>query len=231
MEFIEDFMKSKNDFASKINDSKYLEKPKKLKTIKGVNDICELIIGQNEIEYNSLSNTEKINYIRNKKLEFASSINLSNNYIKKWKTKLIQNGLQDSNNLSSILYLNEKYNVKTIIYNSETNEYYTTTLKNYEPIYCQYKNNSWHLIDSKNINYDSLKINNEIKDLDSIIKLDIDTIMIHSSFLEALSKYKLSDLVTIAEKEGISMIDSKGKKKIKKVIYDEINLKHYIQDI
>ena len=231
MEFIEDFMKSKNDFASKINDSKYLEKPKKLKTIKGVNDICELIIGQNEIEYNSLSNTEKINYIRNKKLEFASSINLSNNYIKKWKTKLIQNGLQDSNNLSSILYLNEKYNVKTIIYNSETNEYYTTTLKNYEPIYCQYKNNSWHLIDSKNINYDSLKINNEIKDLDSIIKLDIDTIMIHSSFLEALSKYKLSDLVTIAEKEGISMIDSKGKKKIKKVIFDEINLKHYIQDI
>ena len=28
MEFIEDFIKSKNEFASKINDSKYLEKPK-----------------------------------------------------------------------------------------------------------------------------------------------------------------------------------------------------------
>ena len=215
MEFIEDFIKSKNEFASKINDSKYLEKPKKLKTVKGVNDICELIIGQNEIEYSSLSTPEKINYIRNKKLELASSINLSKNYIKKWKTKLIQNGLQDSNNLSSILYLNELYNVKTIIYNSETNEYYTTTLKNYEPIYCQYKNNSWYLIDSKNVKYDTLDIKTEIKNLDTIIKLDIDTIMIHYSFLEALSKYKLSDLVTIAEKEGISMIDSKGKKKLK----------------
>ena len=211
------FIKSKNEFASKINDSKYLEKPKKLKTVKGVNDICELIIGQNEIEYSSLSTPEKINYIRNKKLELASSINLSKNYIKKWKTKLIQNGLQDSNNLSSILYLNELYNVKTIIYNSETNEYYTTTLKNYEPIYCQYKNNSWYLIDSKNVKYDTLDIKTEIKNLDTIIKLDIDTIMIHSSFLEALSKYKLSDLVTIAEKEGISMIDSKGKKKLKKL--------------
>ena len=179
MEFIEDFIKSKNEFASKINDSKYLEKPKKLKTVKGVNDICELIIGQNEIEYSSLSTPEKINYIRNKKLELASSINLSKNYIKKWKTKLIQNGLQDSNNFSSILYLNELYNVKTIIYNSETNEYYTTTLKNYEPIYCQYKNNSWYLIDSKNVKYDTLDIKTEIKNLDTIIKLDIDTIMIH----------------------------------------------------
>lgn len=231
MEFIEEFLKSKNDFASKINDSKYLEKPKKVKKLKGVNDICEIIIGQNEIEYSSLSDSEKVNFIRNKKLEYASSINLSKNYIKKWKTKLIQNGLQGINNLSSILYLNELYNSKVIIYNGETEEYYTTSLKNYEPIYCQYKNNSWYLIDSKNIDHNHLNSKTDIKNLDNIINLDIDTILIHSSFLEALSKYKLSDLVTIAEKEDISIMDSNGKKKTKNVIYDEINLKHYIQDI
>lgn len=230
MEFIDLFLESKNEYASKINDSKYLEKPKE-KSIMGVEDICELIIGENEIEYSSLSKSEKKNYIRNKKLEYASSIETPNIYIKKWKTKLIQNGLQDINTLSSILYLNELFKIKTFIFNSETNEYYTTTLKNYEPIYCSYKNNSWHLLSDKDIIYDNLKIKNDITSLDTLLKLDIDTIMIHSLFLEPISKYKLSDLLTIAEKEDISIIDSNGKKKIKKVIYDEINLKHYIQDI
>ena len=103
--------------------------------------------------------------------------------------------------------MNELYNVKTIIYNSETNEYYTTTLKNYEPIYCQYKNNSWYLIDSKNVKYDTLDIKTEIKNLDTIIKLDIDTIMIPIlHFWKLYQNINYLDLVTIAEKEGISMI-------------------------
>ena len=45
MEFIEDFIKSGFFNLHLRNDSKYFEKPKKLKTVKGVNDICELIIG------------------------------------------------------------------------------------------------------------------------------------------------------------------------------------------
>ena len=53
----------------------------------------------------------------------------NNPYIKKWKAKLIQTGLQKDNSLSSILYLNELYKINVVIYNSETDEYYATTLK------------------------------------------------------------------------------------------------------
>lgn len=246
MEFIVDFEKNNNNYASKIKKSKYLEKTKneteteketkKETKNKGCKDLCEIIIGQNEIEYSSLNDSEKLNFVRNKKLDIASNINLFNKdgknpYIKKWKINLIQNGLQKANSLSSILYLNELYKVKTIIFNEQTGKYYATTLKNYEPIYCNYKDNSWGLIKTENV---SLKDKNDIQDindLNSIIDLDIDTIYIYSSFLGTLSKYKMSDLENIAKQDNITMINSKGKKKLKKDIYDEINLKHYIQDI
>ena len=42
---------------------------------------------------------------------------------------------------------------------------------------------------------------------------------------------KIKDLENIAKQENINLSQSNGKKKLKKDIYDEINLKHYIQDI
>tara|TARA_Y100000389_G_C17447352_1_gene512437 strand:- start:1493 stop:2206 length:714 start_codon:yes stop_codon:yes gene_type:complete len=237
MEFINDFEKNNNNFASKIKDSKYLEKSKRenVSENKGCKDICEIIIGENEIEYSSLNESEKVNFIRNKKLDIASNINLLNKdgknpYIKKWNTKLIQNGLQNPNNLSSILYLNELYKVKTVIYNVETNKYYSTTLKNYEPLYFKYQNNSWQLIKNENVLNEKTFIK-EMNDLSDIINIDIDSIYIYAAFLGSLSKYKMSDLEIIAKQENIIMNHTNGKKKLKKDIYDEINLKHYIQDI
>jgi len=235
MEFISDFEKNTNDFASKIKMSKYLEKTRKnTESIKkGKKDICELIIGENELNYSSMSEKEKINFIRNKKLELASNINLdkdgNNPYIKKWKPKLIQNGLQKTNSLSSILYLNELYKINVVVYNSETDKYYATTLKKYDSIYCKYKNNSWELFKPN----DDTKIEFEmdIEKLDGIMDIDIDTILIYTSFLGPLSKYKMCDLEVIAKNENINLLHDNGKKKLKKDIYDEINLKHYIQDI
>ena len=46
-----------------------------------------------------------------------------------------------------------------------------------------------------------------------------------------ITKYKLSDLETIAKEEDISLVNPTGKKKLKKLLYDDINLKHYTQDI
>ena len=135
--------------------------------------------------------------------------------------------MQNTNNLSSILYLNELYKIKVIIYNNETDKYYTTTMKNYNPIYCKYVNNSWTLFNQEK----DIMLENDLQKLDGIINLDIDTILIHTPFLSPISKYKMNDLETIAKNENISMIHSNGKKKLKKDIYDEINLKHYIQDI
>jgi hypothetical protein len=233
MEFIEMFEKTTNTFASKIKESKYLEST--VKNVKNTKhkckDICEIIIGSNEIEYSSLSIDEKENFIRNKKLEIASAIEIPDKktYITKWKTKLIQNGFQTINSMSSILLLNEKYKVNTIIYNGQTNKYYKTTLKNYDPLYCRYDKGSWDVIENQDIKEN--QITTDIKDLDNILQMDIDTIFIYTSFLGSLSKYKMSDLEIVAKQENIDLSHPNGKKKLKKDIYDEINLKHYIQDI
>ena len=53
----------------------------------------------------------------------------------------------------------------------------------------------------------------------------------YKPFLLAFSKYKAKELEVIAGQEGIALVNEEGKKKIKKQLYDEINLKHYIQDI
>ena len=230
MEFISEFEKNTNEYSTKIKDSIYLEKEKDKKDIvKGVEDICEVIIGANEIEYQSISTSEKSKFIRDKKLEIASGVMKNENHTKKFSQSLIQNGLQSINQFSSILYLNELYKVNCIIYNNDTKKYYSTTVKNYEPLYCVYRNNSWFqvndMIDSEKPTF------SEIRELSSVVTLDYYSLFIYQPFLDSLSKYKVKQLEEIAENEGVSLENKKGKKKIKKELYNEINLKHYIQDI
>ena len=227
MEFITEFEENTNDYSKKIKDSVYIENVKPM-SVKGIEDICEIIIGANEIEYQSISTIEKQKFIRDKKLEIASGIKNAN-YAKKFSQSMIQNGLQSINHFSSILYLNELYKVNCIIYNNDSNKYYSTTVKNYEPLYCVYRNNSWFqlndMVDSEKQNF------SEITELSSVLTLDYPSLFIYQQFLESLSKYKVKDLEGIAETQGVSLVDGKGKKKIKKELYDDINLKHYIQDI
>jgi len=230
MEFISEFEKNTNEYSTKIKDSIYLEKEKDKKDIvKGVEDICEVIIGANEIEYQSISTSEKSKFIRDKKLEIASGVMKNENHTKKFSQSLIQNGLQSINQFSSILYLNELYKVNCIIYNNDTKKYYSTTVKNYEQLYCVYRNNSWFqvndMIDSEKPTF------SEISELSSVVTLDYSSLFIYQPFLDSLSKYKVKQLEEIAENEGVSLENKKGKKKIKKELYNEINLKHYIQDI
>lgn len=232
MEFIESFETSKNQFSKKINQSKFLEGRQSIEK-KGVDDICEIIIGNNEIDYTSCDNKQKPSFIITKKLEIASQNSLfdpnEDLYIKKFNSSLIQAGLQHKNYLSSILYLNEYYKIKCIIYNQETNQYYQTTQKNYDPLYCIYKNNSWHV--ANDIDVDLSKLSDCMDDLKTILTLDIKDIYIYKPFLMPLSKYKVKELEDIAKKYSISLTNENGKKKLKKQLYDNINLKHYTQDI
>lgn len=232
MEFINDFESNSNNYTQKINNSKYTE-GKKIVKGKGVDDICEIIIGNNEIEYESCDPLQKGSFVNNKKLEIASNVVKNTKYSKKFTVPLIQKGLQGKNILSSVLYLNEYYKVNCIIYNKDTDEYYQTSLKNYDPLYCIYKNNSWFrskaYIDIKKLqNFGHLY---DISSLENILTLDHPDIYIYKPFLLAFSKYKAKELEVIAGQEGIALVNEEGKKKIKKQLYDEINLKHYIQDI
>ena len=228
MEFINDFETNKNQFAKKIKESSFLEGGKIIEE-KGVDDICEIIIGNNEIDYQSYERSQKSSFITQKKLEIAEKIVKNENYSKKFKVSMIQNGFQMKNVFSSVLYLNEYYKINCIIYNEDRNEYYKTSLKDHDPLYCIYKNNSWFL--SNEINVDLSKVTIDVNDLDTILTMDMKDIYIFQPFLKPLAKYKLSDLEGIAEEDGVSLVTGSGKKKLKKQLYDDINLKHYIQDI
>ena len=227
MEFIEGFEKSKNIFSKKINESKYIEGTKIVKEKKGVDDICELIIGRNDLFYLSCNENEKGKFIFDKKLELASNISILDNYIKKFNCSLIETGLQKQNVFSSILYLNEYYKIHCIIYNEETGDYYQTTIKEYEPIYCIYKNNSWYL---KDIPFNKDILFSDIHKLETILSMDINTIYINKPYLSSISKCKVKELESIAKEQDIDLYQGK-KKKLKKELFDEINLKFYKQYI
>ena len=63
------------------------------------------------------------------------------------------------------------------------------------------------------------------------MSLDMKDIYIYKPYLMPITKYKLKDLEEIAKEEDISLNGTTGKKKLKKQLYDDINLKHYTQDI
>ena len=219
MEFVDKFKDKSDEYTKKINDSKYIENIINHKNEKGYDDICEIYLIKYDLNYQLMSDNEKMNYLIKKKMEIASDIN-NYNYNKKININLISNGLQKKNQYSSILYLNDYYKCNLIIYNSNLNKYYKSGLKDNEGIGCIYKNNQW-------FPYDDIKDINEYGDhneLDHIITFDISTNCIYNYYLKNISKYKVDDLILICEGLNINIMKD-NKKKLKKELYDEINLK------
>ena len=69
---------------------------------------------------------------------------------------------------------------------------------------------------------------NKISDLNNVekkhgIELDLKTNFIYNSYLKAISNYKSEELINIAKELNIDLMKN-GKKKVKKELYDEINL-------
>ena len=219
MDLIESFQDVNNQYSRKIRKTKYTEGEKVLIEVDGAKDICELIIGNNEIEYSNIEKSHRNSFIVNKKLEIAGDIQKNEKYSKKFSIKLIQNGLQELNHLSSILYLNEFYKIHCIIYNSNTKKFYHTSFKDYPKVILIYKNNTWFLDEEDIVPGEPSDIN----DISNIITIDSD-IAIFKTYLGPISKYKMNDLESLCEKMDISLKKSNGKKKLKKEIYDEINL-------
>jgi hypothetical protein len=231
MEFINTVTINKNRYSQKIRSSLYFEKQKKyVKKDITYEDICEILISQNEIGYSLLNKNERSTYILRKKIEIASDINISKEiYNSSFKQCLISNGLQNKNHFSSILYLNDFYKCNCIILNKDTNEYYQTGLKEGTKIFCVYHNSHW-IFDSDKPFVDDEIHYSDIEDLKNILIMDIPTNMIYQTYLQSLSKYKLNDLQNIALENEIP-IKINNKNKVKKQIYDEINLKKLTEHI
>lgn len=226
MELIKDYSNCTNTYTKKIRVTKYTEGENVKIEKKGVKDICEFIIANNDNEYATMQKNHRQNYIENKKLSIADGVQKDDKYVRTFNPKLIQSGLQSKNTLSSILYMNELFKVNTIIYNDSSGKFYKTSFMKYPVLVCQYKNDEWHEIKDKEIKEDC--VFHPIEELSHILNIDTG-LMIFKSKLEPLSNYKVKDLEDLCKEFNITTMKN-GKKKLKKDLYEDLSL-HYIQNI
>tara|TARA_B110000967_G_C18845685_1_gene541832 strand:+ start:484 stop:1161 length:678 start_codon:yes stop_codon:yes gene_type:complete len=224
MELIKEYKNVHNDYTKKIRVTKYTEGENITREVEGVKDICEIIISQNDQEYDTVQKTQRKNYIIKKKLEIADVVEKNERFTKSFNPKLIQRGLQNNNHISSILYMNELYKVNTVIYNTITNKFYKTSFMDYPILFCEYKNNSWHHLED--VKVDENTKYHPISEIPDILTHDT-TMMIFKSNMESISKYKIKDLEIMCSENDLETTRN-GKKKLKKELYDELSL-HYIK--
>jgi len=220
MDLIRDYKHINNEYTKKIKITKYTEGENITIEKEGVKDICEIIISQNEQEYETIQKQQRENFIVNKKLEIADNVTKNEKYAKNFSPKLIQTGLQNENYLSSILYMNELYKVNTTVFNSMTNKFYKTSYMDYPMLFCEYKNNTWHHLEDVKINQDTKFY--QISELCDIIKQDTSLVIFKSTMLP-ISKYKVKDLEEMCVKLNLET-STNGKKKLKKELYDQLSL-------
>tara|TARA_B100000214_G_scaffold371598_1_gene348279 strand:- start:8253 stop:8933 length:681 start_codon:yes stop_codon:yes gene_type:complete len=224
MELIKEHKNNNNKYTKKIRITKYTEGENISIEKEGAKDICEIIISFNDHEYNTIQKQQRENYIVNKKLKIADNVTKDERFNRLFHPKLIQNGLQSKNHLSSILYMNELYKIHIVIYNEKDNKFYKTSFMDYPMIFCGYRNNSWHHLEDITVTENT--IYHPISELPDIIVQDTN-IMIFKSELKPLSKYKVKELEEMCIKNDIQ-IKNGDKKKLKKELYDDLSL-YYIQ--
>jgi hypothetical protein len=165
-------------------------------------------------------------YIKQKILEIASEIDenetlfSSFNYHKSVKPALIQHGLQMNNTISSLFYLSDIYKVSTIVYIESKQIKIPTSVKQRTEFHILYTTHGkWvHLTDTIPDYTQS-----DFANLNECLTMDLKTPDIYKKFLDPISKYKVSELIELAKDRQIELIYL-GKKKVKKELYDEINV-------
>lgn len=214
------------DFISSINESSFIEKFKTKEIKEDYFNFLLCILDNYDLILSSCSKDEKKILFKKRVIEISSRIdedspNFYNNMnynVKTMKKKLIQNSLHGSmekeKNISSIYYLNDLYKLHFVFVDLNKREYYETTVKNYDKIYLCLKKNRFSI--SENLPDNIIK-----KDINESI-FNIDVKKVYETYLDSLSKYKISDLKEIAAGLNINLKEN-GKNKTKNMLYNEIN--------
>lgn len=215
-------------FTDKINESSYTQSIQNNNSYNSYNSFKKCIISEYDPIYLTLPQDEKQMFMNKLIIELCSEIdenkekydnyNYNSRYIKK---SLIQYSLQTKEDyISSIYYLNDYYKKHFIIVYQ--NKLYKTCIKNYPIVYLTYNDYKITISESTDINEyeDITKLFNLIQ-----LKDDINKSLnnIYKMPLEPISNYKIDDLRKLACEYNISL-NIGSKKKVKKELYDEINL-------
>ena len=232
MEIFKEIKNKNNNYSKKIIRNKYTQdiskkiniEPKKYDEKNNFKNIYELILSFKDNQYQILENSEKDKYTSDKKILLCSKVDDeydSYNFNKRVLSKsLICANLQKhkDNLLSLILFYNDYFKINLILCHDD--KYYKSGIKNFDNIYIEYTKNGW-IIKDINFSYDIIYLN--ILELKYGIELDLKTNFIYNSYLKAISNYKSEELINIAKELNIDLMKN-GKKKVKKELYDEINL-------
>ena len=219
---------STKTYCDNIKESTYVQRVSDSveTTEKVYQDINNLFIDKFDPTCSIIEEKDKDVYFIQRLLEIATDIDEKHdtNYLKyKYspkvlKTSLIQSGLQTPNTLSSVIYLGDFYKVTPVIYIDSLQTKIITSQKNRNNIHILYKDGTFAELDEppefKEGSYDNL---NECFVL-NVKKLDV-----YQLDLQPIGKYKVTELVALANKINLPL-EENGKKKIKKHLYDDINL-------
>jgi len=181
-------------------------------------------------DYNSMLQENPKIYIDKRKIELATFIDEHTektydnfNYDKKFSKRVIQQGLQETDSLSSVLYICDLYNIAIVLYDKYNDKYYKLSQKEKPVVYIEYYNHSFRIMENPTNDFKDINYETSIGGLDNIFNCNIKGIDIYKKYLKAISHYKMEDLIKIAEELNVE-VKKNGKRKTKKVLYDDINL-------
>lgn len=219
-------LSSTKTYCENIKESSYVQRVSDIVKTKVYQDINNLFVDKFDPTCNILDEKDKDVYYVQRLLEIATDIDEKNdaNYLnykyssKVFKTSLIQSGLQTPNTLSSVIYLGDFYKVTPIIYIDSIKSKIVISQKTRNNIHILYKDGTFSELDEpleyKLGTYDDLK---------HALVLNVKKLDVYELDLQPIGKYKVTELVELANKINLP-IEENGKKKVKKQLYDELYL-------
>ena len=224
-------LSSTKTYCENIKESSYVQRiSDSVETTEKVyQDINNLFIDKFDPTCTIIEDKDKDVYYIQRLLEIATDIDEKHdtNYLKYkyspkiFKTSLIQSGLQIPNTLSSVIYLGDFYKVTPVIYIDSIQTKVVISQKTRNNIHILYKDGTFVEIDEspefKEGLYDDLKHS---------LVLNVKKLDVYELDLQPVGKYKVTELVELANKLNLPL-EENGKKKVKKQLYDELYL-HYL---
>ena len=226
MDLLTRFTKNKV-YCDRINESSYTQSKQSSKQTSPIfPTIIDLFFSCFDHHYSLIENKDKQLYVKQLLVSIATEIDedKSNkydnfNYLKCMNSTLIQQGLQLMNTVSCLLYLSDYYGVTTHVYVESSKSLIVTSDKVRKTFYIHFKDNKWSELTGELLDYKQ----GEFKDLGEAFVLDVKTKDIYKKYLNPIGKYKSPELIQIAKDMGLPLVKD-GKKKVKKELYDDINM-------
>ena len=228
MDLLTKFTKDKF-FSDRIHPSSY-EQGKHTNSKQVFPSILDLFFSVYDHHYSFIENKDKQLYVKQLIMNIATEIDENKqhkydnfNYLKCMNPTLIQQGLQAMNTVSSLLYLSDYYGVTTNVYLETPMLKVATSEKTRKEFNIVYNVDcKWSEIDVV-IDVVTDYKDGSFEDLGLGLTLDVNTPNIYKKYLNPIGKYKSPELIEIAKEMNLPL-DKDGKKKVKKELYDDINL-------